>query len=240
MAHGKQWLRVLLRLLGALLTAALLALAAFSLILARPQDEPADAAAAQPLLTASPALDIHAESDLAQLLDTFPIPVMSFMSGSGMSFVSATSADAAVSGGFGRIASLYWQTADGLPLILQSIYPASGLTLLESGYHFSNTLGPTLLGQTSVRMEKGDTIRLHTETEEGLYVLLLPRSLEKQISALCRSLQLFRLEKATQSRLFKTTRFPLFSTCGPRRPDDNLPCNQQQIPQPERTSQGPA
>jgi hypothetical protein len=40
-------------------------------------------------------------------------------------------------------------------------------------------------------MEKGDTIRIHTATDQALYVLILPRSLDAQVSGLCRSLQLF-------------------------------------------------
>ena len=120
---------------------------------------------------------------------------MSFMGGSGMTFVSASCADEAVNGGFGRVATLYWQTTDGEPMILQSIYPASALSLLDNGYHFSTILGPTLFGVSSVRMENDDTVRVHAATETGLYVVTVPKSLAPKLSSLCRSLQLFRISR---------------------------------------------
>ena len=107
-----------------------------------------------------------------------------------MLFVSGTSADVAYQGGFARIATLYWQTPDGDPLILRSIYPASALSLLGGGYQFSNVGGPTMFGSPSVRMENTETVRLHAATETGLYVMIVPRSLASRISALSRSLQL--------------------------------------------------
>ena len=213
LANGK--IRWLVRMLGALLSAVLLALAAVSLILARPQAEEEPAAALNPARTAgssasrtahemqiprqnaSPALEIHAENELTRIISDFPAPVMSFMSGSGMVFVSGVSADAAFSGGFGRIATLWWQTPEGDPLIVQSIWPASAISLLEEGYHFSSGQGSVLLGNLAVRMENENTIRLHTATSEGLYALILPRSLadrqdaDKKLTELCRSLQIY-------------------------------------------------
>lgn len=170
---------------------ALLALAAAVLILAKPQDSPSETALVRPSAISRPAVSVEAEKDLADLVSDFPAPVMSFMSGSGMTFVSATSADAAVSGGFGRVATLYWQTAEGEPMVLQSIWPADALNLLEDGYHFTLSLGPSLFGNPSVRMENDASVRLHVTTDQALYVFLLPRSLSGQINALCRSLQLY-------------------------------------------------
>ena len=191
MAGGKKVRKVLLRIVGTVIAIAVMALLAASLIIAKPQDGDPAPAAARPFTDASPAVTIEDELDLSQLFAAFPAPVMSFMGGSGMTFVSATSSDAAVSGRFGRVASLYWQTPEGVPLILQSIYPADSLNLLEGGYHFSRYSGPTLFGNASVRMEKEGGIRIHTSTDHALYVLILPDSLSGQVSALCRSLQLF-------------------------------------------------
>lgn len=191
MAGRKKWWTLLAKLFGFLFSAVLLAFAAFSLILAKPAEEEPAAPAGQQTLAASPALEIREENDLIRLVSAFPAPVMSFMSGSGMTFVSAVSADTAVSGGYGRIATLYWQTAEGEPVTLMSIFPAGALSLLEKDYHFVPAAGPSLFGQASVRMENENTIRLHTSTEEALYVVLLPRSLSDRVSALCRSLQLF-------------------------------------------------
>ena len=184
-------LQVLLKVVTALLTAALIVLIGALLVLAQPKQEDTEKAEPQPLLTASPAMNIEAETDLRSLVESFPVPVLSFMSGSGMSFVSGTSSDAGLEGGFGRIVSLYWQTQDGDPLILQSIYPASALSLLEKGYHFSAVAGPTLFGMDSVRMENADTVRVHAATDTGLYVLTVPKSAASKISSLSRSLQLF-------------------------------------------------
>ena len=108
-----------------------------------------------------------------------------------MSFVSGSSSDVGLAGGFGRVLSLYWQTPDGDPLILQSIYPVSALSLLDNGYHFSAVTGPTLFGNESVRMENADTVRVHAATETGLYVMTVPKSAASKISSLSRSLQLF-------------------------------------------------
>ena len=187
----RTFLQVLLKVVTALLTAVLIVLIGALLVLAQPKQEDTEKAEPQPLLTASPAMNIEAETDLRSLVESFPVPVLSFMSGSGMSFVSGTSSDAGLEGGFGRIVSLYWQTQDGDPLILQSIYPASALSLLEKGYHFSAVAGPTLFGMDSVRMENADTVRVHAATDTGLYVLTVPKSAASKISSLSRSLQLF-------------------------------------------------
>ena len=184
-------LQILLKVVTALFSVALIVLIGALLVLAQPKREDTEKAEPQPLLTASPAMNITVETDLRSLVESFPVPVLSFMSGSGMSFVSGTSSDAGLEGGFGRIVSLYWQTQDGDPLILQSIYPASALSLLEKGYHFSAVAGPTLFGMDSVRMENADTVRVHAATETGLYVLTVPKSAASKISSLSRSLQLF-------------------------------------------------
>ena len=191
MADGKKIRKTALRIIGAVIAAALLALLAASLILAKPQGEETKTASARPSQDASPAVSISSEADLVGLISAFPAPVMSFMSGSGMTFVSATSADLAYAGGFARIAVLYWQTAEGVPVTLRTVWPADALSLLEDGYHFMPYAGPALFGSASVRMENDETVRLHTATDQALYVVLLPRSLSSQVSTLCSSLQLY-------------------------------------------------
>ena len=174
----------------------LLAFLYLTLIVGQPQAGEKESPSPQPLLTASPALNVSSENELYSLIASFPVPVMSCMSGSGLTFVSAASEDRPWKSGFGRIASLYWQTAEGLPLILQSIYPAEALDLMGKGdYSFSGTAGPTLFGQPSVRMENADTVRVHTVTDSGIYVLTVPRSLSGSLSVLSRSVQLFTVEQ---------------------------------------------
>ena len=191
MSLKKKWISLLLRVLGALVLLASMALATVSLILAQPQTERKTAEPAPPL-NPSPAVSIEREEDLADLISGFPIPVMSFMGGSGMQFVSATASDTAHNGGFARTATLYWQTPEGEGVILQSICPADTLDLLKDGaWHFSRTAGPTLFGIPSVRMENDSMIRIHAATESGLYVLTVPSGLAGSIPSLSRSLQLF-------------------------------------------------
>ena len=192
---GKRFWRILLKVLTGLFSVIMIAAIGFLLVLAQPKTEDGEKAEPQPLLAASPAVSVTAETELPSLVEGFPIPVLSFMSGSGASFVSGTASDAALSGGFGRVATLYWQTADGEPLILQSIYPASALSLLEDGYHFSTISGPTLFGRDSVRMENAGTVRIHAATDTGLYVVIVPSSAASKISSLSRSLQLFSVRK---------------------------------------------
>lgn len=194
MAGGKKIRKILLRLVGAVFAIALLAVLAASLIIAKPQDEDPAPAAATPSPNASPAVSIEDELDLPQLFSAFPAPVMSFMGGSGMTFVSAGCSDEAVNGGFGRVAVLNWQTAEGEPVKLLSIWPADALSLLDEGFHFMPYAGPSLFGETSVRMENDAAVRIHTATDRALYVVLLPRSLSTQAGTLCRSLQLYAAE----------------------------------------------
>ena len=182
------------RLTGAILSLAMLAGLYFTLIIGHPQSmKEAEVPSEQPALTASPAMTIGREEELRNLIATFPAPVMSFMSGSGMVFVSGESADAAWKGQFGRILTLYWQTAEGQPLILQSIYPADALELMGKGdYSFSSVSGPSLFGQTTVRMENGETVRIHLQSAgRGLYALTAPRELTDSLGELTRSIQLF-------------------------------------------------
>ncbi|MBR2664781.1 MAG: hypothetical protein IKE25_13790 [Clostridia bacterium] len=181
------------RILGGLITLGLLAGLYLTLIIGQPQREEQTKIPPQPLLTASPGVSVTREEDLRELLSTFPAPMMSFMSGSGMKFVSGNSADAAWKGQFGRVLTLYWQTNEAQPLILQSIYPADALDLMgNSRYHFSTTAGPALFGHSSVRMENADTIRIHVQEEgQGLYVVTMPKTLAEKAGDICRSIQLF-------------------------------------------------
>jgi hypothetical protein len=191
LAGGIQIRKILVRIVGIVIAVALLVLLAASLIIARPADEEQAPVPVKPSAKASPAVTAESEKDLPEVIASFPAPVMNFMSGSGMTFVSASSADAALNGGFGRIATLNWQTPEGEPVMLRSIWPADALSLLEAGYHFMPYAGPTLFGNASVRMENDDAVRIHTATDRALYVVLLPRSLSGQAGTLCRSLQLF-------------------------------------------------
>ena len=188
--------KILPKILGALLSLGALAALYFTLVLAQPQGGPAQSPEPQPVLSPSPSMAITSEGELRELAQTFPAPVMSFMSGSGMQFVSGTSVDAAVGRSKGRVLTLTWQTPEGEPLSLRSIYPAEALELMGKGdYHFSSVAGPSLFGLSSVRMENRETVRVHVQAAgRGLYVLTVPASLAGSLSDICRSVQLFAVE----------------------------------------------
>ena len=92
MSKRKKFIRILLKVLAGVLTVVLIAAVCILLVLAQPKKEDTEKPAPQPLLTASPALSISSETELRSLVKAFPVPVLSFMSGSGMLFVSGTSA----------------------------------------------------------------------------------------------------------------------------------------------------
>ena len=191
--------KLLAKAAGILLSLVSLAGLYFALVIAQPQTEKNETKE-QPPLAASQGRSIASEGELAGMIRDFPAPVMSFMSGSGMVFVSAEVRDVPWKSGYGRILTQYWQTAAGEPLILQSIYPAEGMELMgKGGYSFSGTAGPTLFGLASVRMEDGETVRVHVQAEgEGLYALTVPKPLEGSLSWIARSIQLFTAEKAPE------------------------------------------
>ena len=189
----KRFWPLLKRASAVIVSTLMLLVACAALILSRPQEEE-PVPDPQPLQENRAPLAVTDERELSTLIGDFPAPVMSFMGGSGMVFVSAESSSFRMPGGFGRIAVLNWQTEDGIPMMLQSIYPATALSQLEGGYRFSGIAGPTLFGLPSVRMENQDTIRVHVAAGEGLYVILAPSSLASSLSPISRSLQLFTLQ----------------------------------------------
>ena len=191
MEHKRKSTGLLLKIIGGAVSVILLAAVSFSLILAQPQSDAEPKAEQRQLPAASEPQEIRNESEFRSIVESFPIPVMSFLSGSGMTFVSGRSESFQHQDGYGRIATLYWQTSDAVPLILQSIFPSDALRQLSGNYHFVQTAGPMLFGSSSVRMEDSDTVRIHASNDYGLYVVIVPKSLSNQISSLCRSLQLF-------------------------------------------------
>lgn len=75
----------------------------------------------------------------------------------------------------GRILTLTYQASDTIQVTLTSIYPARAIALLEKGdYRISASLGATLAGLRSIRMENAESIRLHAQGEEALYVMITP------------------------------------------------------------------
>lgn len=180
---------------AAMVLAALLLLGAFYLavVLGQPQesDAPVQADRNQPLLSASPAVTIQEDSRLGDLTGPFPVPVLCAVSGGNLTFLSGVSCDLAYEGGFARRITLTYQTPDGQQLLVESLYPARALSLMGKGdYHMAGVAGQSLAGMQSVRMENDATIRLHAQSETGLYIVTAPRMDSSDLAALTRSLQL--------------------------------------------------
>ena len=119
------WLRVAGRILSGFLILLLMVLTASALILAAPQEEAASVT--QPGLAALAPRSVQEETGLVTLVEQFPVPVLSLMSGSGADFLSASLEQISLpdSQGYGRLLISRWRTADGAEIDLYSIYPCS-------------------------------------------------------------------------------------------------------------------
>lgn len=188
------WRRLLKAIGLTLLTAVVLAAFFLAAILGQPQ-EAEDAVTVdqtQPLLTASPAVRVTAEQELAQLAAGFPVPLMGMVSGSGLTFASGMAYDTTFEGGFARIASLVWRAPSGQEITVTSIYPARALSLLGKGdYHLVAKEGQKLAGMRSVRMESATMLRLHVQATDALYAITLPLVTDGELRQMTQSLQLF-------------------------------------------------
>ena len=185
--------RVLKAVVAALMTLLLAAVFYVAVILGEPQETEASVKPLtdQPLLQASPAINIDGEGQMDALLHPFPAPVMRALPGSGLTLRSGTSYDAAFETGFGRIVKLVYVNAAGQEMTVETIYPARALSLMGRGdYRLSGVAGQTLGGLKSVRMENATTIRLHAQGEEAVYVVTVPTMESAELIAFTRSLQL--------------------------------------------------
>ena len=186
--------RFLLKGLGWVLLGAALVLVSLLIIIGTPEKKEPSPAITDPVLSASPAVSVTVESELYKLYLSFPAPVMSYLSGSGMAFVSASSADTSVSGVLTRVITQNWRSPEGDDVELVSVCPRSSIDILRAGeWHFSRFSAPELFGQKTVRMESEEKIRLHTQTDQGLYIVTVSKAAEDRLASLARSLQLFSL-----------------------------------------------
>lgn len=186
-------------LLMTLLAVILVALFYLAVILGQPEEpeNAIDIDQTQPLLTASPALNIQSERQVAALAEAFPVPVLAFMEGMGPVLVSGTSYDQAYEGGFARICELRYTTDNGLEITLTTIYPARAVELLgKDGYTLTGAAAQNLTGLTAVRMENADHIRLHAQASDAIYALTLPKLTDDTLTTVTRVLELVSKESA--------------------------------------------
>ena len=187
-------------LLMTLLAVILVALFYLAVILGQPEEpeNAIDINQTQPLLTASPALNIQSERQVAALAEAFPVPVLAFMEGMGPVLVSGTSYDQAYEGGFARICELRYTTDNGLEITLTTIYPARAVELLgKDGYTLTGAAAQNLTGLTAVRMENADHIRLHAQANDAIYALTLPKLTDDTLTTVTRVLELVSKESAS-------------------------------------------
>lgn len=180
--------------LAALLTVVLMAVFYLAVILGQPQENP-DAVIVsqdQPLLTASPAVTLASAQELEGMLQAFPVAALYAADTSQLTLAGGASYDLAYGSGFARVLALSYTTASGERVEVQSIYPARALELVKRGdYRLSTSLGQSLGGFQSVRMEDGTSIRLHVQAAEGIYVLTVPTMTAEELTAITRALQLY-------------------------------------------------
>ena len=187
-------------LLMTLLAVILVALFYLAVILGQPEEpeNAIDIDQTQPLLTASPALNIQSERQVAALAEAFPVPVLAFMEGMGPVLVSGTSYDQAYEGGFARICELRYTTDNGLEITLTTIYPARAVELLgKDGYTLTGAAAQNLTGLTAVRMENAEHIRLHAQASDAIYALTLPKLTDDTITTVTRVLELVSKESTS-------------------------------------------
>lgn len=172
--------RIVKAVLGTLLTVVLLAAFYIAVIMGNPQESESTAITPQmdqPLLDAmtSPIM-ITQQSQLGALLDAFPGQVMAAMNSPTLSLQQGLCEDVPYEDGLGRKVTLTYRTAEGAAVTVVSIYPARAMDLIpKADYTFSGIGGLTLAGLRSVRMENAQTIRMHAQGENALYVVTLPQ-----------------------------------------------------------------
>ena len=144
----------------------------------------------QPLMSAHEAIIIQGEEELPYLLKDFPAPALAANGRTALKFQGGSSYDSAFESGFARILSLNYTYQDKEVTVL-SIYPARAISLLpKEGYHLSAATSPLLSGGQTVRMEDGKHVRIHLQTDYGVYAVVIPRNAVGLLTEIVRPLQL--------------------------------------------------
>ena len=185
--------RILKIVLAALLTVVLLSAFFIAVIMGTPQaDDEAGVTVQmdQPLLTAmSSPIMITQPSQLGALLEVFPGQVLAAMNTPLLTLQQGVCEDVPFENGLGRRVTLTYRTAEGAAVTVVSIYPARAVTLIpKADYTFSGTGGLTLAGLRSIRMENGQSIRMHAQGTDALYAITLPLLPEAQLRTLTQTL----------------------------------------------------
>lgn len=190
-------LKKALRGIGIVVLAALM-MAVFYLAVVMGQPQPAEdaentTAIHQPLLPNMPSpILILKEEDMHYLAESFPVPLMYPLYGTSLTFEKGVLEDYPFEDGRARIVTLTYHIAGGSEMTVTSIYPARAISLVPRGdYAISATAGQTLAGMRSVRMENGSAIRLHTQSDQAIYVVTTPLLDGSQLRQITASMQLY-------------------------------------------------
>ena len=161
--------------------------------------ETEEAAPVLALVTASPAVYVEEPGDLNRVIAGFPVPVLAAGSDSVLQLSGGVSRDTAFENGFGRVLILDYLYGEN-EIEVTSIYPARALELLgREDYHISTISVPLLAGWNAVRMENGSHIRLHFQTDYGLYAVRIPREAGDAVPDILRPLQLMTVSGAGET-----------------------------------------
>ena len=179
---------------GAARWVAILAVAALFLLavaVGTPRPEEAASEPAQPLLTASPPLMAASADELPEFIHRFPVPVLAAMEES-WQLLSCTSADTAFEGGFGRVMTLRYRVPSGGEVTAVSVYPRRAESLLpRDGWRLSASQSMSLSGTRAVTMTSAGRVRVHIQTQEGLYWAETDASDPQALQALFSPLKLY-------------------------------------------------
>jgi len=103
--------------------------------------------------------------------------------------------DTAYHGGYARRLTLTYQFTDGQVMTIDSIRPASAVSLLQdSDYAIRVDTLYTMSGMDAVRMDSDDYIRVAAQGEDAAYVVHIPLSKEDQLTDLLRYTGLVRTD----------------------------------------------
>ena len=181
--------RVLRAILLTLLLVVFAVVFYISVILANPQEEENPIRTDPPLASAAPPAEMRSAADLPALLQSFPGPVL--MASDSLTLIGGGTEDVAVPGGWARVLTLLYESPDGHELAVRSFWPARSEEALDTaGWRLSAIAGQSVAGMESVRLEKGDRLRLQCQGADALYTVETDRVSGEELAALLQPLQL--------------------------------------------------
>lgn len=178
--------KVALRVVTAVLAAAVMALAYVFLLLGEPDEDAKYAPQAEVKLVDMPmtAVETPGEANVQNLADTFGEPVLNLFA-STLNMQRARVFDTAYQSGYARRVTLTYAFDDGALLTLESVRPAVAITLLETkGYTLDPVSLYTLGGLDAALMSNGEWLLVFGQTESAAYAVRCPASHAAELNAL--------------------------------------------------------